>query len=418
MTAVSASLRAETKRAMPVTKDITVIPNFIDGDVYQRRPDPALRARFAPSGERLVIHLSNLRPVKQVDAVVRVFAQIQARVPARLLIVGEGPELGRAEQLIDELGVNDQVELIGEAQDVVGPAIDIGSVSVAIATGKLRPVGARGDGLRRAGGGVERRRLPEVVVDGVTGFLHPPDDVTRMAESAIRILSDPVLHAQMAADGVRLRDGALQRGSHRAAIRRPLRTRAPATLGSRARLSVNSGARLTIPRAICNLLRPAFPVTSSCGSSNLTTCSRGTSPAERPERHLVATDQRFFLFTAPPFQLMLARDGACCRWVLLGVDHSHGPSVCGVHRSTSPVVRLFSRSEGLRCDRYIACRQRNADVYERHRMMLVSTTMPSLSLTKQDEATFEPTSNGLPMGSVDALASSLRLAVRLLRTFD
>ena len=159
VTAVSASLRADTKRAMPVTRDITVIPNFLDLDVYRRTADPALRARFCPPGEQLVIHLSNLRPVKQVDAVVRVFARIRARVPARLLIVGEGPELGRAEQLIDELGVAAHVELIGEAQDVVGLAVGVGSVPVAVVAGKFRPVGPRGDGVRRAGRGVERRRI-------------------------------------------------------------------------------------------------------------------------------------------------------------------------------------------------------------------------------------------------------------------
>src|SRR5688572_5423453 len=69
------------------------------------------------------------------------------------------------------------------------------------------------------------------------------------------------------------------------------------------------------------------------------------SVAQPVKRSTVVTDQRFFLFAAPPFQLMLARDGACCRWVLLSVDHSHGPSVRGVYRSTSLVVRLFSRRE-------------------------------------------------------------------------
>ncbi|MEO8681557.1 MAG: N-acetyl-alpha-D-glucosaminyl L-malate synthase BshA [Vicinamibacterales bacterium] len=204
VTAVSASLRADTTRAMPVTRDITVIPNFVDLDVYRRKPDPALRARMCRSDERLVIHLSNLRPVKQVEAVVRVFAQIQARLPARLLIVGEGPDLGRAEQLIGELGVGAQVELIGEAQDVVGllSVSDLFLLPSLQESFGLSALEAMACGVPVVASNVGG--LPEVVTDGVTGFLHPPGDVTQMAHSAIRILSDAALHARMAAAGVRL----------------------------------------------------------------------------------------------------------------------------------------------------------------------------------------------------------------------
>ena len=204
VTAVSESLRADTKRAMPVSREIAVIPNFVDLDTYRRTPDPARRARYCEPGEKLVIHLSNLRPVKQVDAVVRVFAQIQARVPARLLIVGEGPELGRAEQLIGELGIGAEVELIGESQDVVGllSVSDLFLLPSLQESFGLSALEAMACGVPVVASNVGG--LPEVVVDGVTGFMHPPDDVESMAESAVRILSNPALHARMAAEGVRV----------------------------------------------------------------------------------------------------------------------------------------------------------------------------------------------------------------------
>ena len=204
VTAVSASLRDDTRREMPVTSNIVVIPNFLDCHFHRRAPDPQLRARFCRPDEKLVIHISNLRPVKQVEAVVRVFALIRKRVAARLLIVGEGPDLGKAEQLIDQLGVTAHVELVGEAQDVVGllsvsELFLLPSLQESFGLSALEAMACGVPVVASNVGG-----LPEVVTDGVTGFLHPPDHVERMAESAIGILSDPAAHARMAAEGVRL----------------------------------------------------------------------------------------------------------------------------------------------------------------------------------------------------------------------
>jgi N-acetyl-alpha-D-glucosaminyl L-malate synthase BshA len=204
VTAVSASLRADTKRAMPVTREIAVIPNFVNVDVYRRRPDPAVRRRLCPADERLVIHVSNLRPVKQVDAVVRVFAEVRRQVPARLLIVGEGPELSHAEQVMHDLRLTEHVELIGEAQDIVAllSVSDLFLLPSLQESFGLSALEAMACGVPVVASNVGG--LPEVVADGVAGFLHPPGDVSGMAQSAISILSDAALHERMAADGERL----------------------------------------------------------------------------------------------------------------------------------------------------------------------------------------------------------------------
>ncbi len=204
VTAVSASLRDDTRREMPVKAAIHVIPNFLDCRFHRRAPDPQLRARICRPDEKLVTHVSNLRPVKQVDAVVRVFARLRERVPARLMIVGEGPELGKAEQLIHELGVGAHVELAGEAQDVVGllSVSDLFLLPSLQESFGLSALEAMSCGVPVVASNVGG--LPEVIEDGATGFLHPPDDVEGMAASAIRILSVPAVHERMAAAGERL----------------------------------------------------------------------------------------------------------------------------------------------------------------------------------------------------------------------
>jgi N-acetyl-alpha-D-glucosaminyl L-malate synthase BshA len=203
VTAVSQSLAAATHTELCVTREIEVIPNFLDCSVYRRIVVPGLRQRLARVDDtKLVIHVSNFRPVKRIDAVMEVFARICREVPARLLLVGDGPELGTAYRLGRELKVSQQVEVLG-AQEAVLPLLSAADVF-------LLPSAQESFGLAaleamacevpvvasRVGG------LPEVIEHGVTGFLHAPADLDGMAASAVSLLTDPDLHARVVARAV------------------------------------------------------------------------------------------------------------------------------------------------------------------------------------------------------------------------
>jgi N-acetyl-alpha-D-glucosaminyl L-malate synthase BshA len=199
VTAVSDSLKSDTYRELGVTRDIRVIPNFLDCSAYKRRDVTALRGTLAPGGERIVAHVSNFRPVKRISAVIEVFARVRQTIAAKLLMIGDGPELTEAAHLSRSLGIIGDVEFLGE-QDHVAQLLSAADVF-------LLPSAQESFGLAaleamacevpvvasRVGG------LPEVVEDGVSGFLHSPDDLDGMAASTLRLLSDPDLHRRFAA---------------------------------------------------------------------------------------------------------------------------------------------------------------------------------------------------------------------------
>jgi N-acetyl-alpha-D-glucosaminyl L-malate synthase BshA len=198
VTAVSESLRADTERELRLDCEIRVIPNFLDCSVHRRLAVPDLRHRFASDDEKIVIHVSNFRPVKRVVAVIDIFARIRQAVPARLLMVGDGPDLGDAVQRARALDLTGHVTFVGE-QDQVLPLLSISDVF-------LLPSSQESFGLAaleamscevpviasRVGG------LPEVIAHGANGFLHALNDLDGMASSAIMVLSDEELHRRIA----------------------------------------------------------------------------------------------------------------------------------------------------------------------------------------------------------------------------
>jgi N-acetyl-alpha-D-glucosaminyl L-malate synthase BshA len=210
VTAVSQSLRADTMAALGVRHAVDVIPNFLDCGVYRRRPDPDLRERLCPSGrcDALVVHVSNFRPVKRVDVALDVFGEIRQRVRAHFVLIGDGPVRAEIERRAIEEGLAADVTFVGEQYDLVPwlSAADLFLLPSAQESFGLAALEAMACEVpvvaSRVGG------LPEIIEDGVSGFLCPPGAVEMMAERGVAVLSDPALRAAMgraAAEVVRTR---------------------------------------------------------------------------------------------------------------------------------------------------------------------------------------------------------------------
>ena len=198
VTTVSESLKADTYRELGVTCDIRVIPNFIDCALNRRRDVAALRARLAPNGEKILIHVSNFRPVKRPSAVIEVFARVRREAAAKLLMVGDGPECAAATRLARTLGVADDVQFLGEQEQVVQllSAADVfilPSSQESFGLAALEAMACEVPVVASRVGG-----LPEVIEDGVNGFLHPLDDLDGMAASVIRLVNDDALRRRVA----------------------------------------------------------------------------------------------------------------------------------------------------------------------------------------------------------------------------
>ncbi len=190
VTAVSEYLKRRTLEAFELKKEIKVIYNFVDTDRYRPDAERCFRGHFAPNGEKILMHASNFRPVKRVGDTVRLLARLRDRIPAKLLLVGEGPERLFVQQLVKELGLTKDVIFLGQ-QDYLEQLMACADLLLLPSEQEsfgLVALEAHACGVPVIGsltGG-----LPEVVKDGETGYLVPVGEIGLMCERAVELLSD------------------------------------------------------------------------------------------------------------------------------------------------------------------------------------------------------------------------------------
>jgi len=190
VTSVSLDLKKETLNHFKITKQIDVIPNFIDSNLYNKDGDKVLRSKFANTDEKILIHVSNFRKVKRVTDVVKIFEIVQKEIPSKLIMIGDGPERIQAEQLCRKLNISDRVKFMGKLKSVeefmsISDLFLLPSETESFGLVALEAMASGVSVISSNSGG-----LSEVNIDDVTGYLSEVGDVKRMSENAINLLSD------------------------------------------------------------------------------------------------------------------------------------------------------------------------------------------------------------------------------------
>ena len=191
VTTVSNSLKNDTLRLFNIKKDIEVIYNFIDFEQQDKwSAEDCMRDTLAPPEEKILTHVSNLRPVKRVMDVIRIFHKVQQEIPSKLIFVGDGPDREKADLLAKELGVKDKIIFLGKSDEIrkilcLSDLFLLPSETESFGLAALEAMAGKTPVISSNTGG-----LPEVNIHGVTGFLSEVGDVEDMAKNAIFLLRD------------------------------------------------------------------------------------------------------------------------------------------------------------------------------------------------------------------------------------
>jgi N-acetyl-alpha-D-glucosaminyl L-malate synthase BshA len=191
VTAVSKNLKQTTNRLFNIKNDIKVVYNFIDVEKYDLlKETECKRIALAKPNERILTHISNFRPVKRVEDVIKVFYEVNKEIPSKLLMIGEGPERIKAESLVNKLKISDDVIFLGNSNEVAkilcySDVFLLPSETESFGLAALEAMAAKTAVISTNTGG-----LPEVNIHGETGFLSDLGNIEDMARNAISILQD------------------------------------------------------------------------------------------------------------------------------------------------------------------------------------------------------------------------------------
>ena len=197
VTAVSDFLRKDTHDNFNIRNEIEVIYNFVDTNRFDRQNKEHFRKMIAPNGEKLMVHTSNFRKVKRAEDCIHIFRKVLEKVPSKLLMIGDGPERVHAESLCRELGTCDKVHFLGNQNPVeeiysIGDLFLMPSASESFGLSALEAMACGMPVISSNAGG-----LPELNLDGKTGYVCEIGDVEKMGEKATELLSDPELFASL-----------------------------------------------------------------------------------------------------------------------------------------------------------------------------------------------------------------------------
>ena len=190
VTAVSQNLKEETLLNFKIKDEIKVIPNFIDMRLYKQECNQLIRDKFAKKEEAILVHISNFRKVKRVQDVVKIFEKVNKQVPSKLFMIGDGPERLKAEQLCRKLGIAKHVRFLGKLKVIekflcIADVFVLPSKTESFGLVALEAMASKVAVISTNSGG-----LPEVNIDGETGFLSDVGDVKKMANDTIALLKD------------------------------------------------------------------------------------------------------------------------------------------------------------------------------------------------------------------------------------
>jgi N-acetyl-alpha-D-glucosaminyl L-malate synthase BshA len=197
ITAVSDNLREETLKSFTINKEIEVIHNFVDVKRFQRKPIDAFRRVIAPNNEKILLHASNFRKVKRVEDVIRIFAAVRKEIPAKLLMVGDGPERHMAESMCRETGYCDDIRFVGKQEQMedilaISDLFLLPSEYESFGLSALEAMAAGVPVISTDAGG-----LPEINIQGVTGFMGKVGDFEAMGQFAVTLIRDSGLFQQI-----------------------------------------------------------------------------------------------------------------------------------------------------------------------------------------------------------------------------